>query len=158
MTNRQVIETFLEKRKEAIISRINPASGKTARRIYSVVDQAGGILYGPDYIGALEDGRGPTKSGAGKGSPTLREAIEEWLQYAGIPTPQGKTRRDLAYAIAASIHAKGTRLFRQGGKSGVLSETITERSFDQLINDLTDIHMVTVSTEVVNKFKLELKK
>jgi hypothetical protein len=156
MTNREVITRFLERRKEAIIARINQASGRTARRIYSVVDQVSGTLYGPDYIGALEDGRGPTRTNT-PSNPTLQEAIEEWLQYAAISPRPGQTRRDLSYAIANSIHAKGTRLFQQGGKSGVLSETITERSFDELIEQLADIHSVTVSTEVVNKFRLELK-
>lgn len=157
MTNKEVIAKFLERRKEAIISRINQASGKTARRIHYVADPSSGTLYGPDYIAALEDGRGPTKGGA-SGRPSLREAIEEWLQYASISPKPGQSKRSLAYAIAASIHAKGTKLFQQGGKSGVLSETITERSFDELLQDLTDIHTLQVSTEVVSKFKLELKK
>ena len=157
MTNREVISRFLEKRKQAIISRINQASGRTARAIHHVEDQVSGILYGPMHIEALEDGRGPTKVNT-PSNPTLQEAIEEWLQFAGISPPAGKTRRDLSYAIAASIHAKGTRLFQQGGKSGVLSQTITERSFDELLNDLADIHTLQISTEVVNKFKLELKK
>lgn len=157
MTNREVIANFLEQRKQAIIARINQASGRTARRIHWVADALSGVLYGPEYIAALEDGRGPTKVNT-PSKPTLREAIEEWLQYVAIPTPPGKTRRDLAYAIAASIHAKGTRLFQQGGKSGVLSQTITERSFDQLLQQLADVHSVTVSTEVVNKFRLELRK
>lgn len=158
MTNREVIDNFLARRTQAILSRINHASGRTARRIYRVVDQISGTLYGPDYIAALEDGRGPTKTNT-PSNPTLQEAIEEWLQFAGIPTPQGfKDQRSFSFAIAASIHAKGTRLFQQGGRSGVLSETITERSFDELINQLADIHSVTVFTDVVNKFKLELKK
>ena len=157
MTNREVIGNFLERRKQAIIARINQASGRTARRIHWNADQISGTLYGPAYIGALEDGRGPTKVHT-PSNPTLREAIEEWLQYAAIRPRPGQTRRDLAYAIAASIHAKGTRLFQRGGKSGVLSETIAERSFDELLDQLADINSVTVSTEVVNKFKLELKK
>ena len=157
MTNREVIERFLEQRKQAIIARINQASGRTARRIYYVVDQFSGTLYGPDYIGALEDGRGPTKSNT-RSNPTLQQAIEEWLQFAGIPVPAGMDRRSFSYAIAHSIHAKGTRLFQAGGNSGVLSQTITERSFNELLNDLTDIQSVRVSTEVVNRFKIELKK
>lgn len=156
-TNREIIAAFFEKRKEAIIARINQASGKTARRIFYTVDNTGGTLYGPDYIEALEDGRGPTKVST-PSKPTLREAIEEWLQYVAISPPPGKTKRDLAYAIAASIHAKGTKLFQQGGKSGVLSETITEAAFADLLNELSNIELLRVSTDVVNKFKLELKK
>ncbi len=156
-TNKQVIQTFLDERREAIIARINQASGRTAKRIYSVVDNVSGILYGPDYIEALEDGRGPTKTTTAS-KPTLREAIEEWLQFAGISPKAGQTKRDLAYAIAASIHAKGTKLFQNGGMSGVLSQTITERSFDSLLDDLAEINTILVATEVVNKFKLELKR
>jgi hypothetical protein len=158
MTNREVIGRFLEQRRQAIISRIKQASGRTARSIYHVEDSVSGVLYGPSHITTLEDGRPPTKDGAPRANPSLREAIEEWLQYAGISPKPGQTRRSLAYAIANSIHRKGTRLWQQGGRSGVLSETITERSFEQLIDDLAAIETLSVQTEVVNKFRLELTK
>lgn len=156
-TNREVIANFLERKKQEIISRINQATGKTARRIFWVADPLGGILYGPHYIEALEDGRGPTRNTT-PSKPTLREAIEEWLEHRSITLRPGQTKKDLAYAIAASIHAKGTRLFQRGGKSGVLSNTITEGSFSELLEQLADVNSVSVATEVVNRFKLELKK
>lgn len=156
-TNREVIANFLERKKQEIISRINQATGKTARRIFWSADQTGGILYGPHYIQALEDGRGPTRNRT-PNRPTLREAIEEWLEYRSITPRPGQTKKDLAYAIAASIHRRGTLLFQRGGKSGVLSEPITERSFDELLERLAVINSITVSTEVVNKFKIELRK
>lgn len=157
MTNREVISNFLERKRREIISRINQATGRTARRIFSVVDHAGGTLYGPSYIEALEDGRGPTRV-ATPSKPTLREAIEEWLEHRSFSLKPGQTKKSLSYAIAASIHRQGTRLFQRGGKSGVLSQTITEQSFDELLEQLADVNSVTIATEVVNKFKLELKR
>jgi hypothetical protein len=155
MTTREALQKYITSRKEAIIARINQASGRTARRLREVVTSFSAVLYGPDYIQQLEDGRGPTRNNT-PSKPTLREAIEEWLQYAGISPRRGQTRRSLAYAIANSIHRKGTKLYQRGGRSGVLSETITERSLNNLLQELTDIQAVEVSSQVVEAFKKNL--
>lgn len=157
MTTTQIIENFLNRKRLAIISRIPQASGRTANRLYVVADSTGGSLIGPDYIGALEDGRGPTKTST-PSNPTLAEAIEEWMAYVGFNLKRGQNRRSVAKAIARSIHENGTKLYQRGGKSGVLSESINEKAFDSLLSELSEAQLISISTEVVNKFKLELKR
>lgn len=72
----------------------------------------------PDYYYYIESGRGPTKRGE---NGVLVRAIYEWIQDKGItPKPitrkNGKkytpTQKQLAYAIAKTIHKEG--YFRPG--------------------------------------------
>lgn len=72
----------------------------------------------PDYYYYIESGRGPTKRGE---NGVLVKAIYEWIQDKGI-TPKPITRKNgrkyqptqkqLAYAIAKTIHREG--YFRPG--------------------------------------------
>jgi hypothetical protein len=115
------------------------ASGRTQKALrYQVDETDSGFLlqvFGPKYVKALEDGRGPTKKG-NDGGKTLVEIIREWIDDKGI-VPESKngispTKDTLARAIASSIHKRGTNLYRHGGHSGVLSDVINEEREDAL--------------------------
>lgn len=79
-----------------------------------------------NYIMTLEHGRGPTKRGAKKGNPTLRESILAWIKQRNIQ-PEGISQKSLAYLISRKIHREGTELYRKGGNSGIISEVQSER-------------------------------
>lgn len=82
------------------------------------------VMNGYNYIMHLEHGRGPTKTST-PSQPTLRTRIEQWVEQRGI-TPNGISQASLAYLIARKIHREGTKLYREGGNSGIISEVQTE--------------------------------
>lgn len=70
-----------------------------------------------NYIMTLEYGRGPTKSGAARSSPTLQEGILSWMQSRGI-NPPDITQESLSYLIARKIHREGTQVWKDYGSKG----------------------------------------
>lgn len=150
-----ILEQLLNQLRDEIVANIPTASGETARNIEVRVTNPGkdeftrvkGELIGPKYIQALEDGRGPSKRKGG-GTQTLQQAILKWLQIKGIQpqvnavvkrrktlkaTVQQNPQIGLSWAIATKIHREGNKLFREGGKSGVLSNVINDQRIDNFI-------------------------
>lgn len=95
---------------------------------YRVVDtnhvQVISVMDGTNYIMTLEHGRGPTKTSTAS-TPTLQTRIETWVEQRGI-TPGDISQSSLAYLITRKIHREGTKLYRKGGNSGIISEVQTE--------------------------------
>jgi hypothetical protein len=149
-----ILKQFMEELAQEIRANVPQASGRTAEGIEVKVQNPGesiflrvkGELWGPAYIQTLEDGRGPTKGGR-RGSKTLQQSILEWLQIKNImpriiPYAVNQRRKataainpqvGLSWAIAAKIHKEGNRLFREGGKSGVLSTVITDGRLEAFV-------------------------
>jgi len=102
--------TLVEQIKQAIAP--HSATGKTAASVQFSVRREGtkDILevVGRPFIMALETGRKPTPQYT-KPSLDFVASIREWLKAKGGDT-------DLAYAIAKSIHQKGTK-----GTPGIIS-------------------------------------
>lgn len=137
----QVLEQLLNQLAQELKANIPNASGETANsievRITETTDRVRGDLLGAKYIMALEDGRGPTGSGGGKSEgKTLREKILEWIKAKNI-TPVNTARKmnqeQLSWAIAIKIHNEGTKLFRDGGHSGVISNVINDQRIETFI-------------------------
>jgi hypothetical protein len=105
------------------------ATGKTLASLEVVPTQNGYELQANSSIYFLEHGRGPTHPGATQGNPNLAEIIEDWLQAKGLDINP--------YAVANTIHKKGTRLFRAGGNSGVLSVPLNLDTLDDVFNTIT---------------------
>lgn len=158
MTNKQAIENFLNDTRLAIIAKINRATGETGRSLRVTAGKDFGYLVGPAYIDTLERGRRPTRPGAQKGAITLRESIMIWINARGIQPRPGQTRESLAFAIAKTIHEKGSKLYREKRVSGVLSETITEDRFTELLDDLAQVNLIEVGSKVMEDFRLNLSK
>lgn len=108
------------------------ATGKTARSVrYEVKEENGKLIFrilASKYFKVVETGRKATPQFT-KPSNTFVDSIREWLAAKG--SDQGA-----AYAIAKSIHQKGTKLWQQGGNHNVFSNVITESFIDKLSNDL----------------------
>ena len=135
-----ILQEFLEQLKTEMLGKLKSASGQTAQLFeVNITEEKEGVfskvigsLITPNYIGALESGRGKTVNTAA-GSPTLQQKVLTWLQSQSI-TPiakQGKTKTlkamtqvQLSWAIATSIHKNGTLLYQQGGKSGIISQVL----------------------------------
>lgn len=107
------------------------ATGKTARSVrFEVKEEGGKIVFqilASKYFKVVETGRRPTPSY--KPSKSFVDSIREWLAAKG--SDQGP-----AYAIAQSIHKKGTALWRAGGRQDIFSNVINESFIDKLSNEL----------------------
>jgi hypothetical protein len=106
------------------------ASGKTAQSLEPEATDRIGILYGSISANVLETGRKP---GRGPHSSIIRQ----WIEDKGLFSGESESKKNsIAYLITRKIKEEGTQLYRQGGKSGVLSNIITERrinSFESLV-------------------------
>lgn len=71
-----------------------------------------------NYIFTLENGRRP-----GRRPPV--QPILDWIKQRGI-TPEDISQESLAFLIARKIGREGSTLFRQGGKSGIISQVQSE--------------------------------
>jgi hypothetical protein len=154
MTDKEIIYNFLQTIKKEIIDRHEAAgqraTGNTINSMEVEADDSKGILSGPAHIGVLEDGRGPTKGGAGSGKK-LSEVIREWIDAKGI-NPNGVSKNSLAFLIARKIHNEGTLLFQHGGKSGVVSLSITEDRITAFLNAFAKKYTSQVKSEMLTEF------
>lgn len=108
--------TLVDELKRSIAG--HSATGKTEKSLRFEVKREGTKdilkIFGRPYIMALETGRKPTPQYT-KPSFDFVKNIREWLKAKGGDT-------DLAYAIAKSIHKKGTK-----GTPGIISNTVNSQ-------------------------------
>jgi len=150
---------LIEDLKKSLDASGSTASGRTKDSLVSEITENRYKLFGRAYIGALEFGRKPT-SGSGDGS--LKLAIESWIRAKGIIPKAGtedKHYRSMAFAIAKTIHEKGTLLFRSGknyqgqakptqiingvindGRIGTLAQAMLLHIKEQVKTDLQDAY------------------
>lgn len=145
----ELISAFLEELKAEIVQNLkdrgNVASGETINSLEVIpIDENTVALWGAKHLMALEDGRKPTRSGAESGSPTLFERIKQWIDDKGL---------DLnPYAVTKKIHKEGTSLYRQGGKSGVISTVITEQRINNFLEIFSREFMSSAESAVISEF------
>lgn len=114
-------------------------------------DGSGLEIRADKYIGVLIDGRGPTKQGAQKGSPTLQQMILDWIRKKSI-TPQiqrnrkAMTQVQLSWAISKSIHRKGTKLYQQGGGNNIFDPFINDQRIDALLSVIEKSYITKVES------------
>ncbi len=116
------------------------ASGKTLASLEVVPTSNGYELQANSNIYFMENGRGPTHPGATQGNPNLVEIIEDWIQAKGLDINP--------YAVANTIHKKGTKLFRAGGNSGILSAPLRLDALDNVFNDITKQWMDNAASQI----------
>jgi hypothetical protein len=116
------------------------ATGKTLASLEVIPTEKGYELHANDSIYFMEHGRGPTHPGATEGNPNLVEIIEDWLEAKGLSLNP--------YAVANTIHKKGTKLYRAGGNSGVLSIPLNLATLDQVFNEISAYWMAEASSEI----------
>jgi len=85
------------------------------------------VIYSTEqYFTVLETGRKPGKQ------PPL-DPILKWIQAKNIATDIKD--RSLAYLISRKIGKEGSLIYRQGGKSGVISDFINDQYIKENLND-----------------------
>lgn len=124
------------------------ATGRTSRSLrYEVRVEADSVtlkIIGRPFFKVVETGRKPTRSGASESEPNLVEQIKEWIAAKGIPGN--------AYAIAKSIHQKGTKLFQSGGRDDVYSNVVNEDLVARISQDVLDKFAQEYLKNAVNIF------
>lgn len=116
------------------------ASGKTLASLQVAETAAGYELQANSNIYFLENGRGPTHPGTPAGNPKLTEIIQDWIDAKGLDINP--------YAVAATIHKSGTRLYRSGGNSGVLSVPLNLDKLDEVFASISAAYLQTAANDV----------
>jgi hypothetical protein len=137
-----VLKNFAEETIAGIKSRIPNVTGQSADSLgYRIVGTELTIFSSLKFFTVLETGRKP-----GKRPPI--SVIEQWIKDKPI-IPDGISTRSLAFLIARKIGEEGSLLYRNGGKSGVISKSIN----DQVIKEkLTDVLTDKFRDYVINEF------
>lgn len=141
-----ILKNFAEETIAGIKSRIPNVSGKMATSLGYRIDASGLTIYSSEkYFTVLETGRKP-----GKRPPI--DVVEEWVKAKPIIPNDGISTRSLAFLIARKIGEEGSLLYRQGGKSGVISRSINEGAIKEgLLDVLTDKFRDYVINEFIKK-------
>lgn len=117
------------------------ATGKTLGSLQVVETPNGYELQANSSISFMEHGRGPTKVAKGDhGNPDLVEIIQNWIDAKGLSLN--------AYAVANTIHKNGTRLYRAGGNSGILSVPLNLNTLDNVFDTIVGQYLQTAADEI----------
>jgi hypothetical protein len=150
VTNRELISQFLEAiRKDIIAEHIaqgQRASGRTLESFEVSSGNNSGQLLAADYVGVLEDGRR-----SGKVPSNFAAIIQEWMKAKGILNVPNQGR--IAFLIARKISQEGTKLFRSGGQSGVLSKALSPSRIDAFVGSFAEKYQEEVLSDMVEAFK-----
>ena len=127
-----ILKDFAERTIAGIRSRIPDVTGEHSRSLGYRLDSKGLTIYSSlKFFTVLETGRKPGKR------PPL-DVIEAWVKAKPVQPPDGMSTRSLAYLIAKKIGEEGSLLYRQGGKSGVISKSINDEIIQTDIIDTLD--------------------
>lgn len=163
----QIVADELRKLRERIAANMYAegavASGKTIRSMKVVTEDYGAKLISAQRMpfGVLETGR---KGGAIPMS--FQSIIYDWMQAKGIhgnPIPyktnrphryseQERADRSMAAAIAKTIQRSGTRLYRNGGRDTIYSNTIPEA-----VREIKEKLRPFVAMSVMESIKLNIR-
>ena len=125
-----ILTGFAERTIEGIRSRIPNVTGKMSQSLGYRIDENGLTIFSSEkYFTVLE-----TASKQGKMPPI--STIEEWVKNK--PIASDINPRSLAFLIARKIGEEGSLLYRQGGKSGVISDFINDQKIKEDLIDLLD--------------------
>lgn len=142
-------QSTVEKIRENLESTGTNATGKTSKSLRYEVKNEGTKatlkVIGKPYLAVVETGRKPTPQ---YDNPSVEfvASIKEWVKAKGLP--EGS-----AYAIAKSIHKKGTELFRKGGRKDIVSSVINQSLVDKISLDLLDKFAIQFLANAVKLFR-----
>jgi len=147
--SKEIIKQFGEQLVNDIKKALPKATGKTVASVKIDYTDDGFTITGNASIGALVNGRKPTKSGAKKGSPTLQESILEWVQALSIqPREESMTQLQLSWAISNSIHRKGTI-----GRPDMFDDVLNSNRFDSLAKTLLNEQTTVISSQILKQWQ-----
>lgn len=105
-------------------------------------------LFGGEFIWTYEIGRGPTVN---DGPGAVRRYVREYIQEEGI-VPRGQDRRGmpidedtLAFFISRKIHETGTKPWRSGQPTGVISSIVNDAAVAELEQILSEPYAADIA-------------
>ena len=122
------------------------ASGNFAESLDVIIGDSFAELWGDEYAEQLEYGR---NSG---GFPPLKD-IEDWILDKGVFTAVLEEIKlsSLAYLIARKIAEQGWNRQQHGGV-GLISEVITEKRLQMIIDRFGEAELINFSSDIINIF------
>lgn len=121
------------------------ATGKTAQSLrYEIKDNGDLIImtiYGRPFFATVETGRKATPDYT-KPSVEFVASIKQWMIAKG--------KEGSAYAIAKSIHQKGTKLFRTGGRNDIISSVINQSLVDDISKSVLESYAGLLQVNIKN--------
>lgn len=120
------LQDLVDELQQEIIRRGHETTGKTRRGIVKRnVTAFGGEIVAPLHFLTLEHGSKPWKKQSKHPPKWFIGIIDEWLQKKGLPHSP--------YHVAKKIMTEGSRIFRRGGNTGIITDVITEKKVDDLL-------------------------
>lgn len=124
----QTGQSTVQRIRQNLASTGTNASGRTSQSLRFEVSADGTIarlrVLGRPYFMAVETGIKPYPQYT-KPSRDFVSEIKDWLRTKG-------GNQGAAYAIARSIHQKGTKLWKSGGRKDIVSNVVNNDLFTQI--------------------------
>ena len=154
MTIAEEVQKWLDDSKAKIIANYNRdnmrASGSFEKSLRNEIKETPSrviaTMIGAHHSLFVDQGRGKTNSSS-KGSPTLRESIEQWIEDKRITPSDGISVKSLAFLIARKIHREGWKP-KNTYPNGVISSVINQSEIDKLLISLSKVAKTNIRTEI----------
>jgi hypothetical protein len=147
--SKEIIKQFGNKLTEDIKKAIPKGTGETQDSVNITFTKSGFVIRGGAQIGAIIDGRKPTRSGAKKGNPTLQESVLGWIEALRIkPRESSMSQVSLSWAIANSIHKNGYE-----GKGNIFKNVFTQSRINSLTETLISNEAISIQSNLIKQFK-----
>lgn len=109
------------------------ATGETSRTLRQTTDKQNNIqrlqILGRAYFFTVQDGRKATPQYT-KPSLQFVESIKKWAEAKGVKASP--------YAIAKSIHQRGTKLYQNGGRKDIVDPVINQNFIDKISEEILE--------------------
>jgi hypothetical protein len=123
-------------------------TGVTAQSIEVSATDTTGVIEGSISALALETGRKPGNVPFG-----FKDIIRKWIDDKGIFQSESDVKKNsIAFLIARKISQRGTLTHIQGGKSGVLSNVITNEKFKVFNDNVLSLYGREIRREIITSF------
>lgn len=126
--------TVVDQIKQNLSSTGTNATGRTSKSLrFEVINETDKQILriiGKPYFKVVETGRKDTPQYTNPSKQFVSDILQ-WVKARGI-------EQKAAYGIAKSIHQKGTKLFREGGRKDIYSNVITPTFVENLSKSVLD--------------------
>jgi len=118
------------------------ATGETMNSLKYKATPSSLVVSGKEYIWALETGRKPYQGGNKRG---FADKLLRWMQAKGISSMPNKTDEQTARFFAWYINKFGSKLYREGGRTDIITPIFAPQRFRKLNKDLQLITVTSVA-------------
>lgn len=140
LSNSEIIRNELAILQQTIIANMKAANQTATGKTISMfgienISETHGELVGAKWVGALENGSGPTKKRGTSSYEDLVTRWSEWIVAKGITVADEKALNRLAKFFIWYKSKFGTKLYRNGGRRDIYTpaiETLTSNLSNQI--------------------------